>query len=243
MGQYYVIANVDKKEYISPHDFNSFSKLTEFASPVSPETVTSALCILLADGNGRGGGDLESDNPIIGSWKYNRVVVAGDYADPNPEFSAEKNIYDLAHSEYKNVSIPVLLAMADDYYFAEKSAEYLFKNYMSIMSEPLFALAFAHKTRQYKDSFYGEGKDYFPNMATCAETFFTKLYPNKDSDYYRVINGIVKHYGYDENDERTLMKYENVCKEFLENKNKKKEIEDIQNQIAELKYRLDNLTK
>ena len=43
----------------------------------------TGLATLLADGNGRGGGDLHSESPIIGSWRGDRIVVAGDYADPN----------------------------------------------------------------------------------------------------------------------------------------------------------------
>src|SRR5262245_19533209 len=47
-----------------------------------------ALAILLAHSNGRGGGDLhteqltDEDNALIGSWAGDRVVVAGDYDDP-----------------------------------------------------------------------------------------------------------------------------------------------------------------
>jgi hypothetical protein len=38
------------------------------------------LAILLADGNGGGGGDLRSNNPVVGSWAGDPIVVAGDYA-------------------------------------------------------------------------------------------------------------------------------------------------------------------
>jgi len=47
-----------------------------------------ALCVLLASGNGRGGGDLGDDNltddekALIGSWAGDPVYVAGDYGDP-----------------------------------------------------------------------------------------------------------------------------------------------------------------
>ena len=79
MGQYYKIVNIKKKQYITPHTFGDGSKLMEFS--MSANGVLAGLAILLADGNGRGGGDLNSDNPIVGSWAGDNIVIAGDYAD------------------------------------------------------------------------------------------------------------------------------------------------------------------
>jgi len=56
MGQYYVAVNLDKKEYIRPHACGDGAKLMEFG--LSSMATMSCLAILLADGNGRGGGDL-----------------------------------------------------------------------------------------------------------------------------------------------------------------------------------------
>jgi len=81
MGQYYLTVNLDKGEYLDPHKFGDGLKLLEFGN--STAGTTMGLVALLADGNGRGGGDLRSENGIIGSWKGDRIVVAGDYADPN----------------------------------------------------------------------------------------------------------------------------------------------------------------
>ncbi len=80
MGQYYLIVNLDKREYLYPHRFGDGLKLTEFGC--SNDGTMTALAILLADGNGRGFGDLEADDAIVGSWAGDRIVVAGDYADP-----------------------------------------------------------------------------------------------------------------------------------------------------------------
>ena len=79
MGQYYLVCNLDKKEYLHPHKFGDGIKLLEFGS--SGSGTMCGLAILLSDGNNRGGGDLRSDNPIIGSWAGDRIVVAGGYAD------------------------------------------------------------------------------------------------------------------------------------------------------------------
>ena len=86
--------------------------------------VMSALAILLADGNGSGGGDLFSDNPVIGSWRGDRIVVAGDYSDIYVK-GTDKNIYDYAHKNFKNVSSESLAALLDDGYYKTKNEERL----------------------------------------------------------------------------------------------------------------------
>ncbi len=104
MGQYYKAVNLDKKEFMHPHACGDGAKLMEFA--LSSMSMMSCLAILLADGNGRGGGDLfgvpckacggsslaneckscngdryEPLPKIVGSWAGDRIVIAGDYAD------------------------------------------------------------------------------------------------------------------------------------------------------------------
>lgn len=79
MGQYHKVYNVDKREYIEPHEISNGLKLVE---QIGYEHSTStALFLLLANSNGRGGGDVE-DHEFIGRWAGNRIVVQGDYAEP-----------------------------------------------------------------------------------------------------------------------------------------------------------------
>ncbi len=117
MGQYYLIVNLDKKQFLHPHRCGDGLKLLEFACSASG-TLT-ALAILLADGNNRGGGDLRSDHPVIGSWAGDGIVVAGDYADEG-KFTGDpaRNLYCVAHDEYQDISRQALRAMADDCYLA-----------------------------------------------------------------------------------------------------------------------------
>lgn len=87
MGQYYVIANLDKKEFLDPHAFGSGVKLMEFG--MDGQSVMTGMAVLLASSNGMGGGDLHmpSDTKwghVPGRWAGNRVVIAGDY-DDQPE--------------------------------------------------------------------------------------------------------------------------------------------------------------
>ena len=93
MGQYYLLVNIDKKEFLHPHKLGDGLKLMEFAG--SGDGTMLALGLLLADGCGRGGGDFHArkgSNPdlaLIGRRKGDRIVIAGDYADkgftPKPE--------------------------------------------------------------------------------------------------------------------------------------------------------------
>jgi len=116
MGQYYKIVNIKKKQYITPHTFGDGAKLMEFS--MSASGVLAGLAILLADGNGRGGGDLHSENDIVGSWAGDNIVVAGDYADEGKFVKeADRNLYCLATNEGEDISVKVLEALFDDKYF------------------------------------------------------------------------------------------------------------------------------
>jgi len=116
MGQYYKIVNIKKKQYITPHTFGDGAKLMEFS--MSASGVLAGLAILLADGNGRGGGDLHSENDIVGSWAGDNIVIAGDYADTGKFVKEpEQNLYEVASSEGEDISVKVLDALFDDQYF------------------------------------------------------------------------------------------------------------------------------
>lgn len=73
MGQYFIVANLDKREYLNNHLFDRGIKLGEVAFNQGAAT---ALVLLLA---GRWGGD--------------RIVVCGDYGTGTP------NVYARAHEE------------------------------------------------------------------------------------------------------------------------------------------------
>ena len=75
MGQYHTLYNVDKKEKVEA--FGGYKLLEQIGYPKSTST---ALFLLIANSNGRGGGDVE-EHPLVGSWAGDRVVVQGDYAE------------------------------------------------------------------------------------------------------------------------------------------------------------------
>lgn len=103
MGQYYIVVNLDKKQYLHPHKFGDGLKLREFGQ--SGFGTMYALAALLADGNGRGGGDIPSDDPLIGSWAGDRIVITGDYADPGKYgLRADRGLYEEAQQQYHDIS-------------------------------------------------------------------------------------------------------------------------------------------
>jgi hypothetical protein len=81
MGQYHIIANLDKGEVITPHNLGSGLKLWEQLAN-NPGTGAALIVVLASASNGHGGGDLtRSDSNVIGSWRGDRVAMVGDYDD------------------------------------------------------------------------------------------------------------------------------------------------------------------
>lgn len=80
MGQYHKVYNKTKNECLNAHKFGQGLKLVEQIG--FEGSVADVLFLLLANSNGRGGGDFE-DHDIIGRWAGDEIVVQGDYSDPD----------------------------------------------------------------------------------------------------------------------------------------------------------------
>lgn len=91
MGQYHKLVNLDKKEYVHGHRIDNGLKLMEQCG--FEKCTATALWLLLACSNGRGGGDAKA-HPMVGRWAGDRIIVVGDYAEEDdvPGLNA-KNIY------------------------------------------------------------------------------------------------------------------------------------------------------
>ncbi len=97
MGQYHIVVNFDKYEYIHPHTLGCGLKLVEQIgqSPGTP----AALFLLLSSPHRRGGGDFVDANPdVVGRWAGDRIAVIGDYAEDGdiPRFPKKRlaRLYD-----------------------------------------------------------------------------------------------------------------------------------------------------
>lgn len=113
MGQYYIIVNLDKKQYLRPTAFGDGLKLMEFGA--SSAGTMLALAVLLASGNGRGGGDLHcpEDTPLVGSWAGDRIVITGDYAD-NGLYGVQGNLFFHAPKHFEDISDSIIKIIQDN---------------------------------------------------------------------------------------------------------------------------------
>jgi hypothetical protein len=78
MGQYHKLYNLDKKQFVHAHHIANGLKLMEQCG--FEKSTASALWLLVAACNGRGGGDARP-HPLIGTWAGDRIAVIGDYAN------------------------------------------------------------------------------------------------------------------------------------------------------------------
>jgi hypothetical protein len=160
MGQYHYIVNTTKKEYLDPHNFGQGLKLLEWSCSMGG--VNTALAVLLSNSNNRGGGDLRSDHPIIGSWANNNIVVAGDYAeDGDAGESKGDNIFDLcSNGKYKDISFNVMEALLEDNYIRSSVKEEIEKDNWSFTSERI------KKMKSLIKKVEGEMKEYAKTSLT-----------------------------------------------------------------------------
>jgi hypothetical protein len=124
MGQYHIIYNKTKKEYFS---IGGAKLLEKSFDPIC----STALMLLLANSNGRGGGDINIEyeytkdfkkkplagkilakqqalDLIAGRWAGDKIVIQGDYATKeDPAF-----ISDNSAKDYTNITREVLTALA-----------------------------------------------------------------------------------------------------------------------------------
>lgn len=119
MGQYHLVVNLDRREYLSPHSLQCGAKVWEQLT--SSISTPQALFVLLLASNGRGGGDLFSPEPegerIYGRWAGDRIAVIGDYAEdtdlPDPLLNPAQRIYQACSSgQYRDIApliLPILV--------------------------------------------------------------------------------------------------------------------------------------
>jgi len=110
----YLIVNFDRKEYLRPQAFGQKPELENILA--SYDGVLTALAVLLSDGNGRGGGDLRSSSPIIGTWAGHRLALVDDLVCD--EHLSEPGLQDIPLLAQmlklgKDVSAPALQAIVE----------------------------------------------------------------------------------------------------------------------------------
>ena len=79
MGQYHILVNLDKREYVVPHALGLGLKQREHNGAFNG-TLADALYFLTMTSPARGGGDYPQVS-ISGRWAGDRCVVLGDYTE------------------------------------------------------------------------------------------------------------------------------------------------------------------
>lgn len=103
MGQYHMVYNIDKREFIHAHQINNRLKPLEQCGPGDTPSTSDAVWLLLANSNGRGGGDAPK-HPMVGRWAGDRLVVQGDYAEETDTAYVPEDV----RESCKNISADVL---------------------------------------------------------------------------------------------------------------------------------------
>ncbi len=122
MGQYFLVVNPDRKEYLNPHCFGDGLKLMEFGC--SSYGTLTGLTLLLRVSDETGGGDFgpaqrqstgrwanEGDpanlsSGLLGAWAGGRVAIIGDYDG--------SKLYQQAMEDFRNISHEVIDLMRHD---------------------------------------------------------------------------------------------------------------------------------
>lgn len=92
MGQYYVLVNKTKKQFIRPHDVDDGAKFVEVANGNTP----GILAMLVCQSDEEGGGDGNRNLSLRGSWAGDNITLVGDYDS--------SGLYQEARDSYENIS-------------------------------------------------------------------------------------------------------------------------------------------
>lgn len=125
MGQYHMLVNLDKKEFVSPHALGLGLKQMEHLSNNHFGQIASlsdAMYFLVMTSPERGGGDF-ARTAISGQWVGDRVVVLGDYTDDSdvPGFPYASEIwseFDDPTKGWTDISEEVAEALGDVFGFS-----------------------------------------------------------------------------------------------------------------------------
>jgi hypothetical protein len=79
MGQYHIVVNLNKKQFVHPGGLGLGAKQAEHFW--GERNIGQAIYLLTCVPVGRGGGDIVDGNyKFIGSWLGDRIAVVGDYS-------------------------------------------------------------------------------------------------------------------------------------------------------------------
>ena len=100
MGQYHMLVNIDKKEYVDPWGFDGLAKAQEeLHNKITP----AGLFFLMVCPAARGVGDFD-EGEYAGRWHGDRVVVLGDYFEADDFEGAADLDWSTIREEWTNIA-------------------------------------------------------------------------------------------------------------------------------------------
>ena len=106
MGQYFLVVNTDKKQYIDAWKFGEGVADLQAVSGYHAQAVALLMC--------RMNEVRDTADTLLGSWSGDNVIAAAEYASPEENGdSAERNLYKTARDEFEDISYKALAMLCD----------------------------------------------------------------------------------------------------------------------------------
>ena len=126
MGQYFLIVNTDKKQFLDAYRFGEGVADLQIVSGYHAQALALLSCKM---------DDVrDTEGSLLGSWSRDFVLAVGDYAPPDKygiktatEEKPERNLYKLAREEFEDISYKALAMLCEThelicYELAEKAS-------------------------------------------------------------------------------------------------------------------------
>jgi hypothetical protein len=120
MGQYHLLVNSDKKEFVNPRDLGFGAKQLEHCGFLGDLPLVQYWLTTASPDRGFGDFKLTAENQdVLGRWRGDRVFVLGDYTEAGdvPKVRSAHTFWKKIHakeSEWVNISSIVLVALQND---------------------------------------------------------------------------------------------------------------------------------
>jgi hypothetical protein len=120
MGQYHMLVNSDKKEFVNPRDLGFGAKQLEHCGFLGDLPLVQYWLTMASPGRGFGDFVITGDNEsVLGRWRGDRVFVLGDYTEIGdvPKVRSAHTFWKKIHakeSDWVNISDLLLKALDSD---------------------------------------------------------------------------------------------------------------------------------
>lgn len=220
------ILNPGKRQYISSWDFGEKGEFVNFAK-FEASMLHTKFALRTLGGVLYGYDSLPLTFRVRGTWKDDRIRLC----------MSEEEGDDFYDGNWDNISTEVFMDMIKiqkHFIGGLRETTFDYKNSTLRQMPILVELAVAHKSYQYSTND-------FPKLADDAMTVFREMYPD-DTDYYKGINGLVKHnshlvYLSD------LHAKEKLASFSVEERQLKDKVTSLETQLSKLNKELLNLKK